>query len=154
MKDNPKISQGRFNELGKELNYLESVERKKISQEVVQARAQGDLSENSEYHAARNALGECDGKIEELKKVLSKAEIINEEEIKTKVCVGCTVIIKDNYGKELKYIVVDPVEANILDGKISKTSPVGSALFNKKINDEVTVVLPNESVKYTIIKIY
>lgn len=154
MKDRPKISQQRFDELNAELKQLEEVERGKIAKEMADARAQGDLSENSEYHAAKHALRQCDSRIDWLKRTISQAEIINESETKTSVCLGCTVILEDKENNKSEFIIVDPIEANVLENKISKNSPLGSVLFGKEIGEKVKVKLPDGETEYKIIRIF
>ena len=153
MSENPKISKERYEELKEELENLSTVERKKIAKDLVDARAQGDLSENSEYHEARKALGECDSRIGEIEKILKFAEIIDGAEHKNEVCVGCTVEVEDSNRSRSIYKIVDPVEADILANKLSKASPLGQALLYKKKGDKVEVKLPSGKSLVTIISI-
>ncbi len=138
-----------------ELEDLKVVKRKEISQKIKEAREQGDLSENAEYDAAKDEQRDIEARIEELEKILKNAEVVVEEEADTgKVSIGCKVKILDKeFDEELEYKIVGSTEANSLKGKISNESPVGAAMMGKKVGDEVTVTVGENSFSYKILEI-
>ena len=124
-----------------ELQYLKVEKRQDIAQKLKEARAQGDLSENAEYDAAKDEQRDIEARIDELEKILKNAEVVDEDEIDLdKINVGCQVKILDmEFNEELEYKIVGSTEANSLKGKISNESPVGMALIGKKVGDVVDV---------------
>ena len=118
-----------------ELQYLKVEKRQDIAQKLKEARAQGDLSENAEYDAAKDEQRDIEARIDELEKILKNAEVVDEDEIDLdKINVGCQVKILDmEFNEELEYKIVGSTEANSLKGKISNESPVGMALIGKKV---------------------
>lgn len=139
-----------------ELEYLESVERPKITQQIAEARDKGDLSENAEYDAAKDEQRDIEARIEELDKILKNAEVFLEEDAeKGTVNLGSTFTLLDmEYDEEVVYKLVGATEANSLEGKISNESPVGSALKGAKEGDIVEVDTPAGTLKYKVIKIH
>ena len=138
-----------------ELQDLKVVRRKEVAQKIKEARAQGDLSENAEYDAAKDEQRDIEARIEELEKILKNAEVVDEEEIDLdKINVGCKVKILDiEYNEELEYKVVGSTEANSLTGKISNESPVGRAIIGASVGDIVTVETPAGELQYKILEI-
>ena len=138
-----------------ELNELKVVRRKEVAQKIKEARAQGDLSENAEYDAAKDEQRDIEARIEEIEKILKNAEVVVEEEIDiTKVNVGCTVTILDvDMNTELTYQIVGSTESSSLNGKISNESPVGSALIGSSVGDTVTVETMVGSIEYKVLNI-
>jgi transcription elongation factor GreA len=136
--------------LSEELKRLKSVERPKIIQDIATARDHGDLSENAEYHAAKEKQGFIEGRIKELEDKLSRAEVIDANKMKgsSRVAFGArvTVTVSDEAGKELEsdalYRLVGPDEADIAQRTISVTSPLGRALIGRESGDEVRVKMP------------
>jgi transcription elongation factor GreA len=138
-----------------ELEYLKVVKRVEIAQKLKEARAQGDLSENAEYDAAKDEQRDIEIRIEELTQLLKKADVVKTAEVdKKKVNIGCTVKILDmEYDEEMEYEIVGSTEADSLSGKISNESPVGMALIGKKKNDVVEVETQAGVFKYKILGI-
>ena len=141
--------------LTEKLERLKTVERRKISKAIGEARLQGDISENAEYDAAKDAQAHCEAKISELESKLSQVRIIDNENIpKDKIFIGAKVTLKDldNDIKE-HYTLVSPEEADYDEGKISIQSPVGKALMGKKEGEKVVIDVPAGALNYKILKI-
>lgn len=138
-----------------ELEHLKVVTRKEIAQKIKEARAQGDLSENAEYDAAKDEQRDIEARIEELEKILKNAEVVVEDEVDLdKINIGCKVKIKDlELNQEFSYKIVGSTEANSLKGKISNESPVGHALIGSKIGEVVEVETPAGVLKYEVLEI-
>jgi len=120
---------------------------------VARARDFGDLSENAEYHAAKEELSFLEGRIEELEDLIAKAEVVNESSVKNGINIGCKVTVEANK-KEYTYEVVGEWEADPMKKKISHTSPLGQALIGKKKGDAVEFEAPAGKVIYKIKKIH
>lgn len=138
-----------------ELEHLKVVTRKEIAQKIKEARAQGDLSENAEYDAAKDEQRDVEARIEELEKILKNVEVVVEDEVDLdKINIGCKVRIKDlEFNEDLQYKLVGSTEANSLKGKISNESPVGRALIGKSVGDIVEVETPAGIIKYEVLEI-
>jgi transcription elongation factor GreA len=138
-----------------ELEHLKTVKRRQLSKAIGEARAHGDLTENAEYDAAKDAQAQNERRIAELGQKLSRVRIIDDENIPADVVlIGATVELKDlDSGEELKYFLVSEVEAEFAQGKISVTAPVGSALLNHKENEIVEIKIPAGTLRYKILKI-
>ena len=138
-----------------ELQYLKVEKRQDIAQKLKEARAQGDLSENAEYDAAKDEQRDIGARIDEVDKILKNAEVVDEDEIDLdKINVGCQVKILDmEFNEELEYKIVGSTEANSLKGKISNESPVGMALIGKKVGDVVDVETQVGVLKYKVLGI-
>ncbi len=138
-----------------ELENLKVVRRKEVAQKIKEARAQGDLSENAEYDAAKDEQREIEARIEELDKILKNAEVVVEDEVDLEtISIGCRVKIRDmEYKEDLEYKIVGSTEANSLSGKISNESPVGKALIGAKKGDTVKVETPAGVIKYKVLEI-
>lgn len=134
-------------ELETELTALKS-RRGEVAEKIANARDFGDLSENAEYDAAREEQGLLETRIAEIEEILNNAEIIKSSRKKT-IDLGSKVELKSD-GKLVKYTVVGPVEANPLEGKISNESPIGMALYGKKVGDSAVITTPKGSVTYKI----
>ena len=149
------LTQKGYQKLHEELEYLKLVKRKALSKAIGEARAYGDISENAEYEAAKEAQGLNEKRIAELEEKLSRARILEDENIPSdEVLIGATVRIKDlDTAEELEYMLVSETEADYAQGKISVTSPVGSGLLNHKENDLVEIKIPAGTLKYKILKI-
>lgn len=149
------LTQAGYEKLMKELEYLKNVRRKELSKEIGKARAYGDLSENAEYDAAKDAQSSNEKKIAELEFKLSRARILENEKIANdEVLIGATVSLKDlDTTEELKYTLVSEEEADYSQGKISVSSPVGKGLLNHKINEDVEIKIPAGILRYKVMKI-
>ena len=141
-------------DLEEELENLKVVRRKDVAEKIKEARAQGDLSENAEYDAAKDEQREIEARIEEIEKILKNVEVADDEPKGNVVSIGSTVkILDEELGEELEYKIVGSTEANILQNKISNESPVGSALMGKKKNQKVTVETASGDLKFKILSI-
>lgn len=138
-----------------ELENLKTVRRNDVAEKLKEARAQGDLSENAEYDAAKEEQAEIEARIVELEKILKNAEIIDEDEVAGDVIsVGCRVKILDiEFEDEMEFSIVGSTEANSLNGFISNESPLGIALIGKKKDAVVEVESPAGVIKYKILDI-
>ena len=138
-----------------ELSHLKDVERPKASTAIAEARDKGDLSENAEYDAAKEAQGMLEMKISKLEATLSNARLIDESQLDlSKVLVLSKVTIKNlNNQFQLKYTLVAESEADLKSGKISVNSPIGKGLLGKKVGEIAEVIVPNGTIKFEIISI-
>ncbi len=141
-----------YEKLKKDLDHLIKVERPRNIKDIEEARAHGDLSENAEYHAAKERQGMLDAKKRELEHKLAHAQIIDLSKLSNeKVVFGSTVTLADtDTGETKKYTLVGQEEADIKKGKISVQSPVGKALIGHKAGDVVTIKTPAKTVEYEI----
>lgn len=141
--------------LKKELEHLESVERPRVSNEIGEARDKGDLSENAEYHAAKEEQSLLELKIAKLKEVISNARIIDESKLDTsKILIHSTVKLKNTANNmEFTYTLVADSETNIKQGKLSVNSPIGKGLLGKKVGEIAEIKVPNGILKFEIIEI-
>lgn len=138
-----------------ELHQLESVERKKVIGQIAEARDKGDLSENAEYDAAKEAQGLLELKIAKLKEIIVNARIVDGSQLDTsKVSILTTVKIKNmKNNMEMKYTLVAENEADLKSGKISVDSPIGKGLMSKKVGDVVDVTVPAGVIPFKIMEI-
>ena len=144
-----------FDKLRSDLDYLCSVERPKISDQIAQARDKGDLSENAEYDAAKEAQGLLEMRIAELEGKLLYARILDTSKLDdSKVLLYCTVKIKNiDTGQLFEYTLVSESEANLSEGKISANSPIGKGLLTKEKGDIAEIQIPSGLLKFEIVKI-
>ena len=142
-------------ELRQKLDYLRDVERPRASQAIAEARDKGDLSENAEYDAAKEAQGLLELEISKLEETLSNARLIDESKLdSSKVLVLSTVKIKNLLNSAtLEYKLVAQSEADLSNGKISVDSPIGQGLLGKKVGEVAEISIPNGSVKFEILEI-
>lgn len=136
-------------DLKQELEELKTKKRPEAIDRVARAREFGDLSENSEYHAAREDLSFIEGRINELEEMIKQAQVVKTSSSKSKVAIGSQVVVQAN-GQEHTYHIVGEWEANPMEKKISHTSPLGQALLGKKPGDEVEFEAPVGKVVYQI----
>ncbi|MCH8685496.1 transcription elongation factor GreA [Pedomonas mirosovicensis] len=149
----PMLAEG-FEALQAELHRLKTVERPAVVEAIEEARAHGDLSENAEYHAAKERQGQIEAHIAELEDRLSRAQVIDPTRLSgDKVVFGATVTLIDEDDKEVVYQIVGAYEADIKRGRISFSSPLGKALIGRKVGDEVEVVTPSGDKYYEISKL-
>ena len=149
------LSEQGFNDLKNELNHLVTVERPNIIKQIAEARDKGDLSENAEYDAAKEAQGLLEAKISKLELDLSNARILDESNVDTSTVRLLTHVTIENLenSMQMSYIIVSESEADITAKKISSTSPIGKGLLGKKEGDVVDINVPNGTVKFKIISI-
>lgn len=137
-----------------ELYYLKNERYKEITQAIKEARAQGDLSENAEYQAAKEEQRQVDARIEELEEMLTNVEVVDESEDNSVIRIGSTVRIKDlEFDEELNYQIVGGSEANTDENMISNESPLGQALIGAVEGDIVTVQAPIGEIRYEVLEI-
>lgn len=138
-----------------ELNQLKDVERPKASAAIAEARDKGDLSENAEYDAAKEAQGLLEMKISKMEEVLANARVIDESQLDTsKALVLSKVKIKNQInGMEMQYTLVAESEADLKTGKISVNSPIGKGLLGKSVGDVAEIQVPNGTMKFDILEI-
>ena len=140
--------------LVKELEFLKTTKRRQLSKAIGEARSHGDISENAEYDAAKDAQGLNEKKIAELEAKLSCAQILSDDIASDEVLIGATVKLQDlDTGQELVYTLVAELEADYDLGKISVSSPVGKGLLGHKENESVEIAIPAGILKYKILKI-
>ena len=138
-----------------ELDHLKSVMRPKASADIAEARDKGDLSENAEYDAAKEAQGMLEMRIAKLEDVHSNARLIDESQLDTsKVLIHSNVKIKNQTnGMEMKYTLVAESEADLKTGKISVSSPIGRGLLGKKVGEVAEITVPNGTLKFDVLEV-
>lgn len=138
-----------------ELDQLKNVARPKASQDIADARDKGDLSENAEYDAAKEAQGLLEMRIGKLEEVYANARLIDESQLDTsKVLVLSNVKIKNQAnGQEMKYTLVAESEADLKTGKISVTSPIGKGLLGKSVGEVAEITVPNGTLKFEVLEV-
>ena len=141
-----------YKKLKDELDHMRSVERPAISAAIAEARDKGDLSENAEYDAAREAQGLLEMRIAKLEDTIANARVIDESKIdKSKVQILSRVtLVNHNNGKEVTYTIVSENEANLREGKLAIGTPIAKALLGKKVGDVVEVTVPAGVIKFEI----
>jgi len=144
-----------YKKLKEELNQLETVQRPAISKMIAEARDKGDLSENAEYDAAKEAQGLLEMKISQFKEKIASARIIDESRINTEeVQILNKVKIKNTQtGQMMTYMIVSESEANLKEGKISVTTPISKGLLGKKVGDKAQVKVPSGMLEFEILEI-
>ena len=149
-----KITRRRLQELEEELNYLKTTREREVAAMIAEARSYGDLSENSEYDAAKNEQAKLYGRIAEIQDVLSYAVIIEDENEATgRVGLGCTVTVEDANGNQISYRITGSQEANPMEGKLSDDSPFGRAAVGKSVGESFTYNAPNGSYTMKVIAV-
>ena len=151
-----KMSQARYDELKKELDYSKTTRADEIAELIKEARGFGDLSEYSEYDEAKNEQGKLYSRIAELEEILLHAVIVDESEIDSdKISIGCLVTVTNlDNGKQLpEYRIVGTQEADVMARAVSEDSPFGKALMGAKVGDEVNVEAPKGVIHYRVDKI-
>ncbi len=149
------MTQEGYDKMVAQLKQLETVERPKASAAIAEARDKGDLSENSEYDAAKEAQAMLEIKINQLKASIAEAKIIDPSKLKTDVVqILSTVEMKNTKtGMKMKYTIVSESEANLREGKISSTTPIAQGLLGRKVGDVVNVKIPQGTIELEIISI-
>lgn len=149
------MTQEGYNQMVAQLKHMEQIERPAASAAIAEARDKGDLSENSEYDAAKEAQAMLEMKINKLKTALSEAKIIDTSKLSNEtVQILSTVEMKNvKLGTVMKYTIVSESEANLKEGKISSTTPIAQGLLGKKVGDVVTIKIPRGEIQLEILKI-
>lgn len=163
MKTYPMTPEGR-DALEKELRHLREVERFKIVKDIEEARAHGDISENSEYEDAKERQALCEGRIKDIEAKLSLAQVIDvltvpgqdldPDDEEKKVVFGSTILVEDDDGGEHSFRIVGTDESNVSKGWISYQTPVAKALLGHAPGEDITVTLPNKTRSYEIIEVH
>ena len=142
--------------LKRELDHLRDIERPKASMAIAEARDKGDLSENAEYDAAKEAQGMLELQISKLEKLVANARLIDESQLdNSKVLIHSTVEVKNNQNPsgKMKYKLVAQSEANLSSGKISVDSPIGKGILGKSVGDIAKIQVPNGTIELEIVSI-
>ncbi len=149
------LTQEGYDNLVEELEELKSAGRQKVAKAIAEAREKGDLSENAEYDAAKNAQGMLELKINELEKVMANARVLDASQLdSSKVVVLSNVTIKNiKNNREITYLLVSESEADLKAKKISVTSPMGDGLLGKKVGEIAIVETPGGNIEFEIVKI-
>jgi transcription elongation factor GreA len=151
--DKEYLSQEKFNELTKELEYLRSEGRKKVLADLEYAKSLGDLSENAEYHEARNKQGELEDRVAMLEMLLKSASIVSHKDSDV-VSMGSVVVLrKKGETKDQTYEMVGTEEADMTKGKLSNKSPLGGALIGGKRGESVSFKTPSGEMTYTLVEV-
>ena len=149
-----KITSLRLQDLEKELNYLKTTREREIAAMIAEARSYGDLSENSEYDAAKNEQAKLYGRIAEIEDILSHAVIIvDENELNGRVGLGCTVVVENEKGQQFTYRITGSQEANPMLGKLSDDSPFGRAAVGKSAGETFVVNAPNGAYTMKVVSV-
>ncbi len=153
--DTQYLTKEKFAELEKELNFLKTERRKEVAEHLEYSKKLGDLSENAEYHAAREEQAEVEERIRKLEELLKNSSLIHKGGTgKDMITIGTTFrLTKEGDNKSYLYTIVGSEEADMSQGKVSNLSPLGSALLGHKAGDSVKVTTPKGSVVYTISQI-
>ena len=149
------ITESGLKKLKEELNQLESVERPNISKQIAEARDKGDLSENAEYDAAKEAQGLLEMKIAKLKNTIANSRVIDESRVDTsKVQLLNKVVIKNlKSNARMAYTIVPDSEADLRSGKLAVSTPIAKGLLGKKIGDKVEIKVPSGVMTFEIVEI-
>lgn len=148
------LSPEKFKELKDELTHLKEVERKNVTEAIEYAKSLGDLSENAEYHEARDNQAKVESRIIEIESILKSAVVISENGKSDRVQAGSSIIIqKKGSSSKLEFMIVSSEESDIDAGKISYHSPIGSAVMGKGKGDTFSVRTPNGNAEYTLLEI-
>jgi transcription elongation factor GreA len=148
------LTRAGFDKIDAELKHLKTVERPNIIQAIAEARALGDLSENAEYHSAKEKQSFIEGRIKELEGVISLADIIDTSKLSGSIKFGATVeLVDEDTDEEKTYLIVGEYEADIENGKLNIKSPLARALIGKDEGDSVEVRTPGGQRSYEVLKV-
>ena len=155
MSDRVPMTRAGYTQLQTDLKRLKAVDRPDNVREIEEALAHGDLSENAEYHAAKERQGHINGRIAAIEDRLARAQVIDPAGVDaSRVRFGCTVRLQDvETEEEVQYTIVGEVEADASEGRISVTSPVARALIGKEVDDTVTVQVPKGTREFDLLEI-
>ena len=149
------MSKDGYDKLRAEIKQLEEIERPEVIRQIQEAREKGDLSENAEYDAAKEAQGKLETKIAELKAVLADAKILDTTKVQTKTIQILSKVTMKNVktGAEMTYTIVSEREANLKENKISIATPIAQGLLGKKVGDVATITIPHGQIELEVLKI-
>ncbi|MCA9100302.1 MAG: transcription elongation factor GreA [Pirellulales bacterium] len=155
MTDAIPMTQRGYNKLKDELRVLEDVEMPKIAKRIAEARSEGDLSENAEYHGARESQGMLQAKINLLRDKLARAQLVDPSTLpKGEVVFGTTVVVKDlDFGDKEEFVLVGAGEEDYDEGRILVTSPLAQGLIGAKVGDKVEIEVPAGTMHFEILEI-
>lgn len=155
MSDMVPMTREKYNQLRAEIDQLENVDMPYVAEKIAEARAEGDLKENAEYHAQRENQGMLQAKINQKKQMIANAYIIDpSKQPKGQVALLATVSVKDlDYGDEEEFTLVGAGDEDYDAGKILSTSPIGAALMTRKVGDKVEIEVPKGKLKFEILSI-
>jgi transcription elongation factor GreA len=155
MTDYVPMTREAYNRRKAEVARMEQEDVPAIADKIAQARSEGDLSENAEYHAQREAMGLLQAKINKLKSELGRASIVDPDKLpKDEVAFGCTVVVKDlDYGDEEEFTLVGSGDEDYDAGRYLITSPVGQGLLGKKVGDRVEIEVPKGTLRFEVLDI-
>jgi len=155
MSENPVyLTQNGLESLQKELDYLVTVRRQEIAQQIAEAKAEGDLRENAGYDEAKNAQAFVEGRIQELKIKIRNAQIIDNSQMPdNQVALGRKVVVKENGYDEESYTIVGSTETDPSNGRISNESPIGKALLGRTVGEIVSINVPAGEIEFEIIRV-
>lgn len=144
-----------YNKIMEDINYLESVKRAEISAQIAEARDKGDLSENAEYDAAKEAQGIMEAKLAHLKELIANARLIDESSIQTDVVQILNKVKIKNLKNNavMTYTIVSDSEANLKENKIAVSTPIAQGLIGKKVGDAVDITIPSGTASFKILEI-
>ena len=152
MNDKEYLTKEKFDEFKKELEYLKNVKRKEVAESLEYSKALGDLSENAEYHEARDNQAVVEDRIAKLEEVLKNVVIVKDHQTSS-VNIGSTVVVENKNGEKNTYTIVGTEESDIKNGKLSIRSPFGQAVLGKSKGESFVVETPNGSTTYKVISI-
>lgn len=149
----PMLAEG-HRKISEDLHRLKTIERPEVIGAIEEARAHGDLSENAEYHAAKERQGQIEATISDLEDRMSRAQVIDPTTLSgDKIVFGATVTLMDENDKPITYQIVGQTEADAKSGRISYNSPLGRALIGRKVDEDVEVTVPSGDRYYVVSKI-
>lgn len=141
--------------LQEEIKYLRTVRRPEVAKAIAEAREKGDLSENAEYHAAKEEQGHLEAKLSEMETKLANARLLDEsqQDISKANILSTVEVFNKKMNKKMKFTLVSEAEANLKENKLSVSSPIGKALLGKAIGDKATAQTPGGEIEFEILKI-
>lgn len=144
-----------YNKIMDDINYLETVKRAEISAQIAEARDKGDLSENAEYDAAKDAQGIMEAKLAQLKELIANARLIDENNIQTEVVQILNKVKIQNLKNNavMTYTIVSDSEANLKENKIAVSTPIAQGLIGKKVGESVDIAIPSGTASFKILEI-
>ena len=149
------LTRAGYEKLRLDLEHLKTTDRRRIAKAIGEARLLGDISENAEYDAAKDAQAHCEARIAELEGKLANVRLIEDQKIASdKVLIGALVSLSDTKsGEKMKYLMVSPEEASFEENKVSIFSPIGKGLLGHKVGETVEIKVPAGTLKYKVLKI-
>ncbi len=149
------MSKEGLEKLQEEIKHLRTVRRPEVAKAIAEAREKGDLSENAEYHAAKEEQGHLEAKLSEMETKLANARLLDEsqQDISKANILSTVEVFNNKMNKKMKFILVSEAEANLKENKLSVSSPIGKALLGKAIGDKVKAQTPGGEIEFEVLKI-